>query len=187
MVDHSRGEDRVIAGERAGDVLGALARAEPDLLLLDVDRMGAELDGGHLGRAAGPRRGLLEDEGDALAGERRAEIGPLGEAEYLLERPLRQRGDAEQVGHQSRSFLTIVPIPSSVRISISRAWGTRPSMRWAEPTSPATASAQARSLGIMPALTLSWAIRSRSSAEVSRGTSVASSLGSSSRPGAAER
>ena len=89
MVHHPRGDDRMVAGEGAGDVLGALAGAEADLLLLDVDRMGAELDRRHLGRVAGPRRGLLEDQSDALARERRAEIGPLGQGEDFRERAVR--------------------------------------------------------------------------------------------------
>ena len=71
MVHHPGGDDRVVAGEGAGDVLGALAGAEADLFLLDVDRVGAELDRGHLGRVAGARARLLEDQSDALAGERR--------------------------------------------------------------------------------------------------------------------
>ena len=91
MVHHPRGDDRVIAGEGAGDVLGGLAGAEADLLLLDVDRMAAELDDRHLHRVAGARRRLLEDQGDALAGERAAEIGALGQGEDLGE-ALARRG-----------------------------------------------------------------------------------------------
>src|SRR5688500_9248371 len=154
MVGDAGGDDLVIAGEGAGDVLGGLAAAEPDLLLLDIDRVAAELDHGHLGRVAGARRRLLEHQSDALARQRPAEVGALGQVEDLGEVVRAQVGDAEQVPHQSASRLTMVPMPSSVSSSRSKAWGTRPSMMWAVPTPPSTASAQARSLGIMPALTL---------------------------------
>ena len=42
MVHHPGGDDRVVAGEGAGDIFGALAAAQADLLLLDIDWVGAE-------------------------------------------------------------------------------------------------------------------------------------------------
>src|SRR5688572_14013519 len=154
MVGDSGRDDVVIASEGPGDVLGRLARAEPDFLLLDVDRMAAQLDDGHLDRVAGARRRLLEDQGDALAVERPAKVAALGQVQDLGEVVAAQVGDAEQVPHQSASLLTMVPMPSSVSSSMSKAWATRPSMMWAVPTPPSTASAQALSFGIMPAPTL---------------------------------
>jgi hypothetical protein len=37
MIVHARGDDRVVAGEGAGHVLGRFTSAEPDLVLLDGD------------------------------------------------------------------------------------------------------------------------------------------------------
>lgn len=47
-------------------------------------------------------------------------------------------------------LLIRVPMPSSVKISIRVAWGTRPSMMWALATPPLTASSAHSTLGIMP-------------------------------------
>ena len=43
MVEHPRGDNPVIAGERPGDVLDALAGADAELGRLDIDRVSAEL------------------------------------------------------------------------------------------------------------------------------------------------
>src|SRR5205085_6010644 len=187
MIHHPGGDDAVIAGERPGDILRALARVDADLFLLDIDRMAAELDDRHLGRIAGARRRLLEQERDPLPLHRPAEVGPLRQSKDLGESAFRQVGDAQEIAHSRASLVTIVPMPLSVSTSISNACGTRPSMMCADPTPPSTASAQARSFGIIPALTLSWSIRPLSSSDVRRWTRVLSSFGSSSRPGAAVR
>ena len=130
MVHHPRGDDRMIAGEGAGDVLGALARAEADLLLLDIDRVRAELDRRHLHRVAGPRARLLEDQSATpLPASGAAEVGPLGQSEDLRRSAARQdRAMPSRSLTSSVSLLTMVPMPWSVSISISRACGTRPSM-----------------------------------------------------------
>ena len=56
-----------------GHVLDRLAHVEADLLAPDRDRVPAEVDDGHLGGVAGPRRRLLEDERHAAALEDRGE------------------------------------------------------------------------------------------------------------------
>ena len=64
-----------------------------------------------------------------------------------------------------RSSPTMVPTPSSVKISSSMAWATRPSSTWARCTPPLTARAHASALGAMPPLAAPEAIiASRSSA-----------------------
>jgi hypothetical protein len=155
MVHHPGRDDRMVAGEGPGDVLGALPGAEPDLFLLDVDRVPAELEDRHFHRIAGPGRRFLENQGNALAGERQAEVGKLRQGQDLLQARRSEVGDGQEMGHQLFTLLTMVPIPSSVRSSIRRACGTRPSMMCAVATPASTASAQARSLGIMPLETLS--------------------------------
>ena len=153
MVHHPRGDDRVVAGEGAGDVLGALAGAEADLLLLDIDRMA---------RPAGPppsrsscgcaRDGFWKTRATPLPASGAPRSVRSDKARISAKRLGAEVGDAEQVGSPVLlPSVIIVPMPSSVRISISKACGTRPSMMCAEPTPPSTASAQARSFGIMPA------------------------------------
>ena len=66
VLEHARGDDRVIAGERASHVLDALARADAELGRLQIDRMAAELCGRHFHRVARPRARLLEIERNAL-------------------------------------------------------------------------------------------------------------------------
>jgi hypothetical protein len=100
----------MVAGERARHVLGGLAGAEAHLLLLDIDGMAAELDGGDLHRASGAGRRLLEQQGDALSGERQAEVGKLGQGEDLLQPLAPEIGDREDPGHQLLSRLTMVPM-----------------------------------------------------------------------------
>src|SRR5690242_8130851 len=184
MVEHACCNDRVIAGEGSGHVGDALAGADAKLVLLDVDRVPAELRRRQLHRIAGAGARLLKIKRDALVLQH-----ARGRLLRKLENPVEVRGcqvaDREQMSHQLFSFVTIVPTPWSVSSSISSEWFTRPSMMCAKRTPWSTASAQALSLGIMPLPTLSWLIRARNSAEVSRGINVVSSLGSSSNPGTA--
>ena len=55
--------------------------------------MAAELDHRHLHRVAGARARLLEDQGDALAVQRPAEVGAFGQVEDRGELLARQVGD----------------------------------------------------------------------------------------------
>ena len=64
VVEHPGRDQRAVAGEGAGDVLGRLPRVDPDLLGPDVDRVPAEPDDRHLGRRPGAGRRLLEQQGD---------------------------------------------------------------------------------------------------------------------------
>src|SRR5690606_35400511 len=75
-----------------------------------------------------------------------------------------------QAGHEGT---TIVPIPSSVKISCSSEWGTRPSSTWACGTPPRPAVRQASILGTIPLDRLGIS-RSSSSASSSGITSVSS-------------
>ena len=96
-------EDRAVPGEGPGDVLDGLAGAHADLVLAEVDRVGPEGGGGHLGRRPGAGRRFLENHGDALAGQ--AGRDPLGRVLPGLG-ALEQRGegggvevvDLEEVG-----------------------------------------------------------------------------------------
>ena len=74
----------VVALHDPGDVLDRLADVEADLLAARVDGMTTELDDGHLHRVTGAVRRLLEDQRDALAGERATERvdRALGEIEH---------------------------------------------------------------------------------------------------------
>ncbi len=85
MIEDARGDDRVIAGERVRHVLDALARADAELVRLDIDRMAAELGGRHLHRVARARARLLEIERDALVLQRRATRGLFGQREDRLQ------------------------------------------------------------------------------------------------------
>ncbi len=69
VVEDPGAEDAVVAGQRAGHVLGRLARVQADLVALDVDGMPTEVDHGHLGGVAGAGRRLLEEQRHALAGQ----------------------------------------------------------------------------------------------------------------------
>ena len=80
MVEDPRAEDAVVAGQRAGDVLGGLPHVEADLGALDVDGVPAQVDHGHLGGVAGPGRRLLEEERHALAGQRAGAPAPRARA-----------------------------------------------------------------------------------------------------------
>ena len=152
MIHHPRGDDRVIAGERAGHVLGAFARcrARPR-------PSGCRPDGRRAGRPPSPSSCGCAPM--ASGRPRRRPCPPAAGRDRSA--PTSARISASALGPSSamlsRSVMpvspcvTMVPMPSSVSTSISKACGTRPSMMWAEPTPPSTASAQARSLGIMPA------------------------------------
>src|SRR3546814_8941752 len=70
---------------------------------------------------AGAGARFLENQRDALAGERTARIGTRRQIEDRVQPPGVEIGDGEDVaGHQSASFLIMVPMPSSVRSSISK-------------------------------------------------------------------
>src|SRR3546814_14690149 len=68
---------------------------------------------------AGAGARFLENQRDALAGERTARIGTRRQIEDRVQPPGVEIGDGEDVaGHQSAPFLTMVPMHSSVRSSI---------------------------------------------------------------------
>ena len=71
VVEHPRRDDRVVGGQRAGDVLRRLPLVDADLVGPDRDRVSAESDHRHLAAVARPGRRLLEHERDAAAGEHR--------------------------------------------------------------------------------------------------------------------
>ena len=108
----------MVALEDAHDVLDGLAHVDPDLVAAGVHRVAAELDDGHLHRVAGAQRRLLEDQGDALAVQRPAELGRRdgGEVEDLAQLVGREVGDVEEVpGHQSAA--PIIATASSISAS----------------------------------------------------------------------
>ena len=72
--------------------------------------------------------------------------------------------------------MTMVPAPSSVRISIRMEWGTRPSMMIALSTPQWMASMQHSTLGIMPPAITSCSNSSTASRMVRRGISVVGSF-----------
>ena len=62
MVEHPRRRDRVIAGERSGQVGDALASSKAEFGGLEIDRVTAQLARRQLHRIAGPRARLFEIE-----------------------------------------------------------------------------------------------------------------------------
>ena len=102
VVEHARRDDRAEPGEGAGDVGDRLAHAEADLLGPHVDRVTAEADHGHLGGRPRAGRRLLEQQHDALAGQRRRDgrrvcLPPLGGVEHRGELGGREVVDLEEV------------------------------------------------------------------------------------------
>ncbi len=109
MVEHARGDDRMIAGEGARDVLDALARADAKLVRLQVDGMAADLRRRQLHRVSRPRARLFEIERDALVLDD-VRMGRFRQIENLQEIVRRQIADGEQMPHAA-SFVIIVPTP----------------------------------------------------------------------------
>ena len=97
VVEHPRREHGVIAGHHPGDVLDRLADVEADLLAAGVHRVPTELHDGHLHRLAGAVRRLLEDQGDAEAGERRGEDRFARRGAAPAPVPRGEVGDVEQM------------------------------------------------------------------------------------------
>jgi hypothetical protein len=149
MVEHPRGDDRMIAGERAGDVLGALARADAELVLLDVDRMAAEL-APPSPSSCGCARSASRNRARRPCRRAAAEVGALGQREDLA-RGRRGRGrDGEQVPHQL--FFLDHRADALVGQQLDQQRVRHPAVDdVGEADAASTASAQALSLGIMPA------------------------------------
>src|SRR5690242_10084080 len=133
MVEHPRGNDRMIARERVSHVRDAFARANAELVGLDVDRMPAQLRSRQLHRVARARARFLEVKRDALAFER-ARVRLLRGRKNPIQIRSGQVADRKQMLHQLFSRFTIVPTPWSVSSSMSSEWGTRPSMMCANST-----------------------------------------------------
>ena len=110
MIEYPRRDDRVITGERAGDVGNALTAADAELRRLEIDRVAAKLDHRHLHRIAGPRARLLKIQSDALA-EKGAWGGRFGQSEDLGQVGGVQLVDRQQVPHGCLSCVIIVPTP----------------------------------------------------------------------------
>ncbi len=84
VVEHARGDDRMIAGERARHIIDALAAADAEFSRLQVDWMAAELRGREFHRVARPSARLLEVERDSLIPED-AHRGLFGQSEDCLD------------------------------------------------------------------------------------------------------
>ena len=150
VIEHPRGDDRVIAGERARHVLDALAAADAELVLLDIDRMTAELRGRHLHRVAGARARLLEDRARRPCRRAARGCGCSDSARISAKAAaVRSRIDRRCLT-SSFSFRIMVPTPWSVRSSISKRMLHPAVDDVREADALSTASAQALSLGIMP-------------------------------------
>ena len=77
----------------------------------------------------------------------------------LPDEGLKMAVDSETLGHHNKRLIGLtdydvisVPIPLRVNTSRRMAWGIRPSMIWAFPTPPPSASKQACTLGNIPSL-----------------------------------
>ena len=77
VLEHAGADDRVVAAEGAGHVLGRLAAVDADLVVADGDRVTAQLHDRHLHRVAGAGRRLLEHQRHAPPRQhlRRGRIG----------------------------------------------------------------------------------------------------------------
>ena len=100
MVEDPGAQDAVVAAERAGHVLRRLPGVEADLGALDVHGVPAQVDHGHLARVARARRGLLEEQRHAVAGQHRgagvaSAPAPAGASQSSGVEVV----DVEQVGH----------------------------------------------------------------------------------------
>ena len=99
VVEHARGDDRMIAGERARHVCDALAAADAEFSRLQVDWMAAELRGREFHRVARPSARLLEIERDALILEH-ARRGLFGQSEDRFEIGGAEVAHRKQMLHQ---------------------------------------------------------------------------------------
>ena len=111
VVEHPRGDHRVVALEDPHDVLGGLAGVDAHFLTAGVHGMTAELDDGDLGRVTRARRRLLEDQRHAAAVERSAEVRRIaaGEVEHGDHLVGREVGDVEQVAAESDALIRAPP------------------------------------------------------------------------------
>lgn len=95
LVGAGADHDRVdVAGEDAGGVANRLAARELHLIAAEDDRVRAQLGDPDLEADPRPRRGLLEDEGDAAAGERIGVGAPLA-PRFQLRRSVEQLAQLE--------------------------------------------------------------------------------------------
>ena len=99
MVEDPGTQHAVVAGQRAGDVLCRLAGVEAHLGALDVHGMPAQVDHRHLAGVPGPRRGLLEEQCHALAGQVAGRRVGSSAAQQALPGPRVYVVHVEQVGH----------------------------------------------------------------------------------------
>ena len=101
VLEHPGADGGVVAGQRAGDVLDALADVERDLVAPDGHGMAAELHDRHLHRVAGAGRRLLEQQGHAPAGQHLRQVRPLGQVEHGAQLVGVEVVDLEEVPHAS--------------------------------------------------------------------------------------
>ena len=123
MVDDARGDDRVIAGEGARDVLDASracrCRPRPSGGRPDGRRAAPPPSPSSCGCARSASRSRARRPCPASSARRSAARTRRGS---LAGRPRDEVADGEQMLHQLASRLTIVPTPWSVSSSISSAW-----------------------------------------------------------------
>jgi hypothetical protein len=110
VVEHTRGDDCVIAGKRVRHVGNAFPRSEAELIGLQIDRMTADLRRRQLHRVARARAWFLEIKRNTLAFDD-APRRPLRQHKDGVDVSRGQVADRKEVLHQLFSLRTIVPTP----------------------------------------------------------------------------